>query len=196
MATTLEILAPYLPYGIEVKAADDNQGRLVGLNHGRFQSPVELDIPELDYGNHLGGLCYYPYDMVLPVLRPLNIDTLRQRMADCTIPALAIAQVLIGQSYNWQDFELAFPESGHAFITEGVENLHILFYTLNENKDILSYGRVVIGPLCDTGVLRVRLYGLDHHPNSPFLVSDEVLAYLYKHHFAVGLEPSQFIPKQ
>lgn len=100
--TTLEILAPYLPYGIEVEVKDvRREGHLVlgtelvrGVLIGITNDPLERE------GRQKQEVAYSPYEkrwlwrwaypeMITPVLRPFS--ALVTPLEDGTIPALIVA---------------------------------------------------------------------------------------------------------
>lgn len=177
MATTLEILAPYLPYGIEVEVKDvRREGHLVlgtelvrGQLIGITNDPLERECrekQEVAYSpfakRHLWRWAYP--GMITPILLPFS--ALCEPLEDGTVPAVALAYMIF-------DGMVGDGDPVHA----GFDH----------------FGNVVVA----AGAVRV----LSITPDWLFCPEDGNHAgpaeyrKLLEWHFAVGLEPGQYIEK-
>ena len=157
--TTLEILAPYLPYGIELETGIDN-----GLRGRKALHSLTKD-GYLEVYNIYGGVQATLFTDVLPVLRPFA--QLVEPLPDGTVPAVELAKQL---------FDDMVGEGGE--ISAGFDH----------------FGNVVVtdGPVCVMCI----------YPSWLIRVEEGLFAgpaeydYLRRKHFAVGLQPHQFIEKK
>jgi hypothetical protein len=171
--TTLEILAPYLPYGIEVETPR-LRGLLLGINAGQFQCPVETRQPEKDAGGILCGLWNYDFKDITPVLRPFA-DLGNQANRFRTNAAAHAAMMELAAALNGCDV-VEIADAGYSV---GHSRERIWLDYQNDDGDLCS------GEVWDNGA------ALDAN-NEPIQMAD----WLRRHHFAVGLEPHQFIEKR
>jgi len=109
--TTLQILAPYLPYGIEVEWESGNKKKratMSCLGHSWRYSPPRI-VPTVDLvrDNQPVGILLVTW--CLPVLRPF--PQLCEPLPDGTVPAVEVAKILIGGSdeeYTYETCKLPF----------------------------------------------------------------------------------------
>lgn len=166
--TTLEILAPFLPYGIEVEMLwfplDEDRHTLRGLD-SKTALPVLLG--DADQGKRCGlGAC-------LPVLR--SFADLCTPLPDGTVPAVEVAKMAIG-SPHFVGYEKPNPRfSG--------DSLMVSFGVMSTPCLIVGNGKWSMGWADADGNLNPCLNQLD------------ILDYLRRNHFAVGLSPDQYIKK-
>ena len=102
MGTTLEILAPYLPYGIEVAHAGWGRGVLSSIHAGRPSAGTEhLGRLVVDYKTEHGhaNKLLSPAD-VLPVLR--SFADLCTPLEDGTVPAVEVAKLALSERLEYQ----------------------------------------------------------------------------------------------
>lgn len=115
--TTLEILAPYLPYGIEVEACspDGFRALFTGISDAMpNENPVHVRTVEDGF---IGNSCW-PYEDVTPVL--FGFADLCTPLADGTVPALKVAELLGYQ--GWGDpYTLKYSPDGGMHGTETIK---------------------------------------------------------------------------
>lgn len=106
MGTTLEILAPYLPYGISLMTPK-GEAKLLGLNSGFFQCPVETELlaPEPPTESLLSGRYNWDYEDVTLLLRPFR--SLTTKLADGTVAAVEVAKLLLASVTDALDWNNA-----------------------------------------------------------------------------------------
>jgi hypothetical protein len=162
--TTLEVLAPYLPYGVEVEVTADpgnwygGRGPLfrLGWPYNEKLSPMAIvSLPQ-------NKAAVVPISHMLPVLKPFN--ALCHPLPDGTIPAVALAYMIFG-----------------GMVGDGDE-VHAGFD---------HFGNVVVA----AGAVRVMSITPDwlFCPEDGNHAGPAEYRKLLEWHFAVGLEPSQFI---
>jgi hypothetical protein len=175
--TTLEILAPYLPYGIEVEACspDGFRALFTGISDALpEENPVHVRTVEDGWTSN----SCWPYEDVKPVLR--SFADLCTPLEDGTVPAIEVAKLA-----TWVPAELEQP--------------HYLWLSSGAEHDEDEYGNeYVCVRLCKLNGPNDLLYIFSHWdivtPNgfsNQFCVFD----YLRSKHFAVGLTPEQYIRK-
>lgn len=180
--TSLAVLAPYLPYGIELHTPRV-PGLLIGLNGGRFQCPVETCQPEGPSESILRGLFSYDYAEVLPILRPFS--QLCDPLPDGFIPALVVASYLTNDWAARYRLEVrpgnldcihvdVFEQAG--YMDEEEVQVYVVNLYSDWNWDVLR---------CDE---EGECYESCHNPA-------DAIDYLRRNHFAVNLDPIQYIEK-
>lgn len=190
--TTLEILAPYLPYGIEVEyteqvpideASDGSliyeptsiHQKLAGiLAHG-----TAILLGNVDYFGEYDGDDEAPLSSLLPVLRPFS--QLCEPLPDGTVPAVEVAKLVM--QANRPEGRTPIASYGLPVLMQDGQVVSV-----NCHRDT-SY---TLELLVDTtwAVCTVYDFGIVYAHNMLAAHS-----YLRSKHFAVGLEPGQFIPK-
>jgi hypothetical protein len=182
--TTIEVLAPYLPYAIEVQYTEPAEcgenpdgsiifeeatmrQKLAGLlahGEGIGGAGTAILLGEIDYFGEYDGDDEIQIGRLLPVLRPL--EDLIKPLANGTVPAVELARMI---------FDDMVGEGGE--ITAGFDH----------------FGNCVVAEGC------ARVMAI--HPDWTMSPEDGLhagpaeYAYLRRHHFAVGLEPHQYIAK-
>lgn len=90
--TSLEVLAPYLPYGIEIR-------HRLSQGIGRPLTAAEIQAN----GIFFDQTYYWPFAECLPVLRPFS--ALTTALEDGTVPAVEVIRACITGSDNFKDYE-------------------------------------------------------------------------------------------
>lgn len=121
--TTLEVLAPYLPYGIEVEVSDAYEmpsmiirNVLVGIDENEGDFPAPLVIANYSKNGRLGKM-WLPTKWVLPVLKPFS--SLTEPLEDGTVPAaIELAKALTYYPDPAEDGEAPQPDwkTAHCFL--------------------------------------------------------------------------------
>lgn len=167
--TTLEILAPYLPYKVEmawVEAPNDM------LGHGYYlRSLSDFEGHEVAISNRASreSFDWYPYSMVLPVLRPFS--QLCTPLEDGTIPACQLANLIYAGS------EDPITDAEFKDVSAGFGHFNELVVTVDG-----------AGIMCIYSDWLIDTYG-------NCMVPPAAYDYLRSLHFAVNLEPHQYIAK-
>jgi hypothetical protein len=171
--TTIEILAPYLPYGVEVELTHEvrksailferkqSRGVLIGMTRDEMDEDACLkDMVQLSLFSDRKKWVHSLPAFVRPVLRPFS--QLCTPLEDGTVPAVEVARL-----------------------------------TLDEHGRKMVDWPAVVATLGDNGIVRVRLDEFGSLYLWPDLRGCNLAAidYLRQQHFAIGLAPSQFIEK-
>ena len=165
MSTTLEILAPYLPYGIRVASqwtdgSNNTTGVLLGIDMS-VESPVIWRDGEHDFRSS--------YANVLPVLR--SFEDLQKETVFSRPILKELAQLFVGERVPI----IAGPYIYADCIDEILGSVTVTISTREDDR------------------LECTIWsdGTGEVDGQPLQLSD----YLRSKHFAVGLEPHQFIRK-
>jgi hypothetical protein len=173
--TTLEVLAPYLPYNIEVEVTA-NPGNWYGGRGLLFR----LGWP---YNEHLHPMsivslpknkaAVVPISHMLPILRPFS--ALSEPMGDGSIAAVEIAKLVLASQYNFDLYEW-----------EGAT-----VYPFGDGIQVNVTGE------CDYADVNISPDWTVEHGGGDMgaIPLIAIVNYLRRHHFAVGLEPHQYIAK-
>lgn len=176
MSTTLEILAPYLPYGIEVEYHGGGTRHLLnGLNFDGNQTWFAAT-------KSFNGWVEFGLPNLLPVLR--SFADLCTPLADGTVPAREVGRIVLE---NKQPFgrTIDFPSNG-VFMQSGSARVNAFLV----DRDSNNVGAVQL--LIDHN------YDIEIEDHSGALRHGNLIAaydYLRRNHFAVGLTADQYIPK-
>lgn len=176
--TSLEILAPYLPYGIEVEVIEPygfagERYKVWGIDMRR-EFPVLCDNDEKK--------TEYAFFGLLPRLLPFA--ALCTPLDDGTVPAVEVAKLLLN---DWAGEYIYTPVPNKMGVGTGF-SVHVFTYHPEVGQAILR--RISFTP--DWNWLSfIKWDGvLDHLENIP-----QAIDYLRRNHFAVGLKPSDYLPK-
>lgn len=151
--TSLEVLAPYLPYGIEVETGM-GPSRIISVDLLRDGPEVETCTTEDWVNGEINGTDYYHFSQITPILRPF--EALVQPLKDGTVPLYEYVR------FMWpKETTMRHRAYGDYIEVHGSTALY-----LAKREDF------------EAG----RMHGLG-------------TAYLRRHHFAVGLQPHQYIAK-
>lgn len=177
MSTTLEILAPYLPYGIRVASqwtdgSNNTTGVLLGIDMS-VESPVIWTAGENAFRSSCAN--------VLPVLRAFA--DLCTPLEDGTVPAREFAKLCLGDEVGWKKgyahYQPKDEDEEYGDCEETVE--------VGGDDKWEPDNRIEVTIYPDW-----TWYGHGRNENcAPAAAID----YLRSKHFAVGLEPHQFIRK-
>jgi len=172
MATSLEILAPYLPYGIEVETGIDDGEHERKQLHGLTQDGYPR--------TRLHGLEEAAsFSDMLPVLRPFS--ALCEPLEDGTVPAVEVAKLVM--LVNRPESRTPIASYGEPILKQmgqvvSVDCHRDTSYTL----ELLIDATWAACTVYDFGVVYAHNMLAVH-------------SYLRSKHFAVGLEPGQYIEK-
>jgi hypothetical protein len=172
--TTLEILAPYLPYGIEVETQRDGRGTLRWLSEDAAKVELSRFEPNPMRWRFLLE--------IKPVLRPFS--HLATPLPDGTVPAVEVARLAVGlrlkshrpEQWSWSSVQARFykrHKTNQPYLS--------IFYPLSSG---------MMSP-----ILEVTEDWVFTQSNDCGFDAAVLLDYLRSQHFAVGLEPHQFIAK-
>ncbi len=163
--TSLEVLAPYLPYGIEVEMLTESVANTKG-EHAKLASLNAHHDHRARVCWADGNLGWFPVREMLPILRPFS--QLCDPLPDGTVPAVEVAKMWpeCGE-YNFEGATASLENGGKYLLVKHANGATLA--TLYQDE---YWGECV---------------GLD--------TALAILAYLHSHHFAVGLAPSQFVAK-
>jgi hypothetical protein len=202
--TTLEVLAPYLPYGIEVEVKDvRREGHLVlgtelvrGVLIGITTDPLEREgrqKQEVAYSPHEKRWLWrwaYP-DMITPILRPFS--QLCDPLPDGTVALWELGRLIIQEAIGSDYFDLS-SEIGRVLPEAG--DWQLTWWPQNKRRDNTGTGRLIIGN--HGSMLRFRLQTQERNGWTDWGVvalSGIAIDYLRRHHFAIGLAAHQYIAK-
>lgn len=172
--TSIEILAPYLPYGIEVEAEvvkdlEKRRAVLVGITHDlEDREPNERPV-SVSLLQERSRWRWFPYSQVTPILR--SFEDLVKPLEDGTVPAKEL--LLIIDKDRW----------AHLFKSY-IKRLFVDGDSLMMEVDGAAYERESYTKLA---CLRSHIWGDD--------MKATAADYLRSKHFAVGLQPHQYIKK-
>lgn len=175
MGTTLEILAPYLPYGIEVETGV-GRCRIMALDFTDADCELEVMTVE-DCENGEGSMEYYDYANVTPILR--SFEDLCTPLEDGTVPAIEAFKMLpFEEDIDWSKATARIEEPApHS--RPGHKVLHLFAPVVGEDG---GYILAMTNHWTISGA---------EHTSWPRLF----LKALHAQHVAVGLTPDQFIRK-
>ena len=168
MGTMLEILAPYLPYGIEVETGI-GRCRILDVNlRSGTANPISAALAA-DVENGAWSTEFFGFDHITPVLR--SFADLCTPLADGTVAACEVARAVLTTAprLNWGRVSIDQPGTGE-----------VVVYV--DNHSGVGFQKVSIWPddWVITGGSGSTLKAYD---------------YLRSKHFAVGLSADQFIRK-
>lgn len=177
--TTLEILAPYLPYGIEVFWRTTERGK--ALN---YATTLKGYLPGSDFALQRNGDIqrWAAAEELTPVLRPFL--ALCNPLPDGTVPAVEVAKIILNCQHPFGR-TIDFPTDAARMRRNMAE---ITFWLVSREGNNIANGAVTISDEFDIHVGcgdDMARYG---NYNAAY-------KYLRRHHFAVGLKPHQFITK-
>jgi len=165
--TSLEILAPYLPYGIEIQNSQGKRSRLIRLD---INDRAESIVVEAGYVGDPS--------LALPVLRPFS--HLCHQLPDGTVPACVLAQLVVADDVLLQDATAVLDDGDYDEDTDTEYAPDAIYVSA---KDEFTGERVEVTIYSD--------WSCDQITYAPAAY----INYLRSQHFAVGLEPHQYVEK-